>query len=115
MKKRIMLERIRINNKKGFELTISTIILLALGIMLLIALTLVFTGGWSNFMNHLRGYEMHDMDRIINECTMACNSGLEYSFCCNERQLDDEKVTCFDLVEKGIIDCYIDCNEIDCG
>ncbi len=96
-------------NKKGFQLAISTLIVIILGLLILIALSLAFTTGFEGFMNRLRGFQGSEIDNAVNECKTACTMKNEHDFCCKERIVEDEKVTCKDLVEQGKIECDIDC------
>lgn len=94
-------------NKRGFELAISTLVIIVLAILVLIALILAFTVGWGKFLDTIRGYGGSDIDNLNKLCKTQCDFENKYSYCCEEKSLGKEKITCLD--EKLEQDCNIDC------
>lgn len=96
--------------KKGFELAISTIILLIIGLLVLIALILAFTGVFANFWSKIRGYSGSEVDNLAKLCDTQCRLDNKYSFCCEEKKLGKQNTTCLD--ERIKIECEINCGDI---
>lgn len=100
----------RSKNKKGFELAISTLILIVLGILVLIALILAFTGGWQKFLNTIKGYSGSEIDSVVKICQNQCSMEQSYSFCCEDKQLKGEKIKCLD--DRLDVECEINCENV---
>ena len=94
-------------NKKAFELAISTLVIIILGVMVLIALTLAFTGGFKKFWNVILGYSGSDIDNLNKICKTQCDLDNKNSFCCEKKDLGKEKITCLD--ERLEVDCDMEC------
>ena len=97
-------------NKRGLQLAISTIILLIIGILILIALVLVFTGTWQKFQDAIRGYSGSEIDNLNKLCQAQCDLGNKHSFCCEEKLLEGQKITCLD--ENLDLECNINCEGV---
>lgn len=101
-------------NKRGFELAISTLVVIILAVLVLIALSLAFTGGFQKFWNIIKGYSGSEIDAVEKQCQTACDLENAQDFCCREREVDfgngKEKTTCLD--ERLNIDCDINCENI---
>jgi len=104
-------------NKRGQGLTISTLIMIVLGILVLVFLIFGFSMGWSNFWDKINifGGEVN-IDSVNMACNLACMQQGTYSFCTQERDLTIEKKkttkgSCFDFATKnpslGIENCNI--------
>lgn len=101
-------------DKRGFELAISTLVVIVLALLILLVLALAFTGGFQKFWLTVKSYFVSDVSTIKQACENACNSGLSYDFCCVEREVDfgqgKEQVTC---QEKRLnISCNLDCEGV---
>ena len=94
-------------NKRGFQLAISTIILLILGILVLISLILIVTGQFEAFLDVIRNYGGSDIDNLNKLCQSQCDLKQEYDFCCGEKVIKKEEITCLD--DRLSVDCGIDC------
>ena len=86
-------------------MAISTIILLVLGVLILIALVLAFTGAWKKFITNVDDAGGSDMQRAIDLCEAECNLKQEYDFCCGEKQIGEDKKNCTSLGTGCEIDC----------
>lgn len=104
-------------NKRGQELSTSTIVLLILGIIILVLLALGFTSGWSKVFPWLSS---SNVDQVKSLCSSACAVNGEYEYCRAPRTLvtsdKSEKIidsTCFYLAtyqpKYGVESCNIDC------
>lgn len=99
-----------LNSKRSFEMAITTLIVIVLGILVLIALALALTGGFDNLMRAIRGYSGTDADNLVSICQSQCDLSQENSFCCEEKLLGKEKTNCQD--ERLKIDCSLDCEGV---
>ena len=97
-------------SKKGFEMAISTLVVIILGMMVLIALVLAFTGGWKKFWNTIIGFTGDDIDNAKKLCQSQCDLDQKNSFCCEEKLIAKDKTNCLD--ERLHIDCGINCEGI---
>jgi len=96
--------------KRGIQLATSTIILLILGLLILIGLVLFFTGTLKNFWNLIKGYEGSEIDNLSKLCQAQCDLGNKYSYCCEKKELGEEKITCLD--KRLMVNCEINCEEV---
>jgi len=72
-----------IGNKKGFEMAISTIIIIILSLIVLIALILVFTrstGTFSERISSLLGNS--NIDSVRDSCNLLASQQSAYEYCC---------------------------------
>ena len=97
-------------NKRGFELAISTLVLLILGMLILIALVLVLTGVFEKFISAIRGYSGSEVDNLNKLCQSQCDLDNKYSFCCEMKKLGKEDITCLDSRIKA--ECDINCEGV---
>jgi hypothetical protein len=74
-------------NKKGSELTLSTIIIIVLGIAVLVFLIFGFSTGWTNLWSKITAYGggNANVDTIKQACALACGSQQKAEFCDNVR------------------------------
>ncbi len=104
-------------NKRGQELSTSTIILLILGVIILVLLALGFTSGWGKIFPWISS---SNVDQVKSLCSSACAVNGEYEYCRAPKTLTtsnkSEKIidsTCFYLAtyqpKYGIESCNIDC------
>ena len=74
-------------NKKGQELSTTTIILLILAVLVLVFLILGFSVGWSKINPFL---SKSNVDSISDACNIACSTNQNYAFCSQPRDLRAE-------------------------
>lgn len=65
-------------NRRGQGMSISTIILLILGLVVLVVLILGFVIGWNKLLPFL---PKDNIGTVVNQCTFACTSNSVYDFC----------------------------------
>lgn len=87
-------------NKKGQGMSISTIILLILGLVILVILILGFVIGWDKIAPWIGG--TNNIDTLKNSCSTACSTNGQYDFCSVQRDVKDGtndkfKATCQEL------------------
>ena len=104
-------------NKRGQGLQISTVILLILGVLILIALIYWFSSGSAKLLPWLSS---ENIDTLKTQCGVACSTASKYAFCSQNRTVndgttDEYEATCYELAnnhpEYGIEKCpSIDCS-----
>jgi len=105
-------------NKRGQELTTSTIILIILGVVILTVLIVGFTMGWGNLKERISTGK-NNVNIISQACATACITRSTYDFCNKKRELrsDEEtikNVTCYWLAENRPQYGIEKCPEISC-
>ena|SRR3989344_5157200 len=71
-------------DKKGQEMSVTTIILIVLGLAVLVILILGFRIGWSKILPFLPS---NNVQNVVASCNAACATGNEYEFCTVSRAL----------------------------
>lgn len=103
-------------NKRGQGLSTNAIVLIVLAVVVLAVLILGFTLGWGSIAPWLSS---NNVDDIATQCSVACDTTSEYSFCSQPRNLvahdvELEDVTC-DYLSKYQKTYGIDeCSTISC-
>ena len=97
-------------NKRGFEMAISTLVVIVLAIMVLVALALAFTGSFDKFVSYIRGFSGSDINNQQKLCQSQCDLNSVQDFCCQEKTISKEKVTCQD--KRLDIGCIINCEGV---
>jgi hypothetical protein len=119
--------------KKRGEMTIGTIIAIALGVAILAFLIFGFSSGWKNLWERVSniGGTDDNVDSVVSGCQVACSGNHVHDYCNKKRTLrlgDDEcedgQVGCWErysdscdgLSGNDTIDFKIrfECPEIDC-
>ncbi len=102
-------------NKKGFELSITAIVLIILGLLVLVVLIYGFTFGWNVFWNKIIGYSggKDNVQAVISSCELACSGNNKYDYCELKRKIiensEEKEVTCSNLE-----DTRLNCPNIFC-
>jgi hypothetical protein len=73
-------------NKRGQEMSTTTIVLLILAVIVLVVLILGFTIGWSKIVPWI---STNNVNSIATSCETACATGDTYNFCSAEKELND--------------------------
>jgi hypothetical protein len=97
-------------NKKGFDLAISTLILLVLGIFVLIGFILILTMGWGNFKEMVFGISGSEMANAQKVCELQCDLDNKYDFCCVNKTIESKGYSCDSEDLKG--NCQINCEGV---
>jgi len=105
-------------DKRAQGMSITTIILIILGLIVLVVLIVGFTAGWTNIKEFIA--PSNNVDKIVQQCSIACSTNQKFAFCSEKRELKsvDEKledVTCYSLAEKKRVYGIEKCPVIDCG
>lgn len=108
-------------NKRGIQLAIHTIILIALGILVLMALIFLLfnqTSFFSDFLENFKGKT--NVDEVILVCNSLVESEQSYAYCCEEKKIvtasSKFNLTCDELREKDFGGRVkdLDCSEVGC-
>ena len=107
-----------LSNKKAQGLSVTTIILIVLGVVVLVVLIIGFTSGWSSISNWIS--PSNNLQEIQSQCSIACASGNTYDWCTTKRTVkikDDNSNhpdTCAGLaavLKYGVSSCNLNCPE----
>ncbi|MBI2632585.1 hypothetical protein HYW75_06270 [Candidatus Pacearchaeota archaeon] len=100
-------------NKKGFELAISTIVILVIGILVVIGIIYAVTDGFKKFKN-VRDPLLSSVEGIATKkaCEIACKADDRITFCCSEQKIQGKNFRCSD--ERLGIDCNFACDVFVC-
>ncbi len=102
-----------IKEKRGFELAISTIVILVLGLFVLIGLALLVSGGIDVFKSSTKPFlDTSSASSIKQACVLACENGDKITYCCKKYDIDREKVSCGD--QRFEIQCGLECRDFQC-
>ncbi len=76
-------------NKKAQNLSITTIILIILGVVVLVVLIIGFTKGWGSVKGFFTGGGS-ETQQIISQCSIACATGNKIDWCTTTRTIKDQ-------------------------
>ena len=101
-------------NRKGFELAISTLIIIIIGISVLIGIIYAVTNGFKDLKSSTDPFlDTTQLSSLKQVCSLACQSTDKITFCCSKFSAKNEKIQCSD--ERLEINCNIDCENFLCG
>lgn len=86
-------------NKKAQELSITTLILIVLGVIILVLLVLGFTKGWDFIFGKFDLLPGQNLEAVAQSCKVSAQSGLKIDYCGFKKiKLDSktEYVNCLD-------------------
>ena len=101
-------------HKKGIELAVSTLIVLVLGILILIGLAYVMTGGFKMFKGASQPFiDTTSASAVKQGCLLACTNQDKLTYCCKNYTLDGSKVSCED--KRLEVSCGLHCEGFSCN
>ena len=101
-------------NSKGFDIAITTVILIVIGIAVLIGLIFFIKNGFTLFNAGTEPLlKTQSLEATRQACDLVCKSQNEIAFCCNSLMLNDEEIFCKDGVLS--VNCDINCSKIICN
>ncbi|MFA5173953.1 MAG: hypothetical protein WC438_02105 [Candidatus Pacearchaeota archaeon] len=111
-------------DKKGFEMAISTLILMIIGVVLLISLITFFTMGSAEFIKTIKSYVSYsNVDNAVESCNILVDTNQQNTYCCEKRIVKyyeegdkkEESFSCYDLIPLKLSDnlkemsCNVEC------
>ena len=98
-------------NKKGFELGITTLILMIVGLFFLIIVVFLITDGFESFkVNTEPLLDTAQGGAFKQSCDIACKGGDKIGYCCKNISIYGKTFYCYD---KSIeLECSIDCTGV---
>ena len=100
-------------NSKAMEMAISTLIIIVLGILVLIGLVYMMTGGFKSFKETTDPFtDTAQSTAVRKACMTACDNTDRLTFCCNNYTLNNEQIKCSDA--RLEIDCSFSCADFQC-
>ncbi|MFH1802185.1 MAG: hypothetical protein ABH864_01905 [archaeon] len=101
-------------NKKGFELAISTLVIIILGILVLVAIIIAVNGGFKVFDNTTDPFtDMTTTNAVKQACQDSCQQESKIIYCCAEYEIDNKPINCTDT--RLEIGCTLDCTGFACS
>lgn len=104
-------------NKKAQGLSITTIILIILGVAVLVVLILGFALGWDKILPWIS--PSNNVNQVVQQCVTACSTGDNYGYCYAAKTVKVESgeikyVTCNDLANNKESWGFTKCSSINC-
>lgn len=100
-------------NKKAFEMAISTLVIIVLGVVLLIGLILAITKGFDFFNTSSKPFlDTTQASSIKQACILACSNEDKITYCCEEYEIDDSEIKCTDT--RLEVNCGLNCSGFNC-
>ena len=100
-----------VEDKRGLEMAISTLVLLVLGIFLLIGLITILIMGWDDFKLNVSAIMGSDAAKAEKTCKLQCGLENNYDFCCDIKKIKGEEYNCKDF---SAVECDIKCSDVIC-
>ena len=102
-------------NKKGQELSITTLILIIIGVVVLVLVILGFTAGFGNLRDRLDIFVGGTtIDSVIGSCEISSATNAKFSYCADFKKVrigsSTEYISCEDTRVSGI-DAPLDCSD----
>lgn len=100
--------------KGGFEMAISTVILLVIGLAVLVGLIVLLTKGFGWWQEGTEALGTTAAYASVSEtCQLACRIEDSQTFCCKTFTVEGLEITCSG---KPLgLSCTFDCNSVVCG
>ena len=83
----------KIKNKRGMQLAISTVILLVIGIILLIGVIAIVVMGWDDFKTAIGAALGGELSQAKRNCVIACAAKNSETYCAKVT-IDGEDIDC---------------------
>ncbi len=101
-------------NRRAFELAISTLILIILGILLLVAIVYALTGGFKTFKSSTQPFlDTTQSSSVKQACSLACQNTDKLVYCCKNYTIDTFQVKCSD--SRLEVNCNLNCQDFNCN
>jgi hypothetical protein len=101
-------------NSKGFDIAITTIVLIIIGVAVLIGFIFFIKNGFSFFKGGTDPLlETQSLEGARQACGLVCRSENSVSYCCNPISLNGKDTLCTDYSLN--VECNIDCSKVVCN
>lgn len=101
-------------NRRGFELAISTLILIVLGIFVLIGIIYAVSGGFKTFRSSSQPFLDTTQSSSVKEaCQLACQNSDKLVYCCKNYTIDTFQIKCPDA--RLEVNCNFNCVDYNCA
>ncbi len=98
---------------KGFELSISTIVILAIAILVLIGLAFIVARGFTSFNSGTKPFlDTSTATSVKQACTLACDNQDKLTYCCQSYEVDKQQIACND--NRLEVPCDLVCEGFSC-
>lgn len=89
-------------------MTLTTIIAIVLGVVVLVLLVFGFSTGWKNLWSRVTiyGAGSENTATIVQSCALSCSSGDKYGFCNQERRV---------IIRDGYVNDGVTCKQLSLG
>lgn len=100
-------------NSKGFDIAITTIVLIIIGVAFLIGAIFFVKNGFSFLKSGTEPIlKTQGIESTKQACDLVCRSENSFAFCCNPIKMNEDEVYCSDSLINS--KCNIDCSSIVC-
>ncbi|MEK6915246.1 MAG: hypothetical protein AABW89_01735 [Nanoarchaeota archaeon] len=101
-------------NSKGFDIAITTVILIIIGVAVLIGLIFFVKNGFGFFKEGTDPIlRTQSLEATRQACELVCRSGNEIAFCCDNIELNKNAILCNNATLN--VGCEIDCTKVSCN
>ena len=102
-------------NKRGMEIAFSTIIYIIIGLIVLIGIIYLVTGGFKKFGTTAAPFtDTAQASSVKQACDLACMNQDKMTYCCKSYTIDDKSVNCRDT-RLDVKCAAVDCGGFACG
>lgn len=100
-------------NRKAFELAISTLVIIVIGVLVLIGLAYILTNGFKTLSSSTKPFlDTTQASSVKQACSLACANEDKLTYCCKEYDIDNAKIKCND--KRLEVSCQINCKDYNC-
>jgi len=100
-------------NHKAFELAISTLVVIILGILVLVAVIIAVNGGFESFKSATDPFtDTTQATAVKTACQNSCQQESKIIYCCAEYEIDSNPINCTD--SRLDLGCTLDCTGFTC-
>jgi hypothetical protein len=100
-------------NSRGFDIAITTIVLIIIAVAVLIGLIFFVKNGFGFFKAGTEPLlKTQNVEASRQACELVCRSGNSRAFCCDAISQNSEEIFCNDPTLN--VDCSLDCSKISC-
>ena len=76
------------DDKKAQQLSITTLILIIVGVVILVVLIFGFVAGWDNIKRWIA--PSGNVDQLVTSCRVACTQEIKFDWCEKEMMLKED-------------------------